>query len=128
MSLSAWREGSTQITLQREASTVMEKMVRGVDGQNGIREASSVTTPTSDCIQYISGVDGQERSFYLDGTDIMYDPDTSTASDEYSAAEDVSGLAFSVSGDIITVDLNMLRAAGPRDMTLNLSTVIKLRN
>lgn len=128
MSLSAWKEGSAQIMIQREASAVMEKMVRGVSGQNGIREASSVIAPTSDSIQYVSGVDGVERSFYLSGTDIIYDPDTSTASDEYSVAEYVSGLIFSVSGDVITVDLNMLRAAGRRDMTLSLSTVITLRN
>ena len=128
MSLSSWKEGSAQIVIQREASMVMEKMVRGIDGQNGIREASSVSITASDNIEYISGVDGQERSFYLSGTDIMYDPDTTAAGDEYAVAENVSGLTFSASGDIVNIDLNMSCKAGSKDMTVDIFTVVKLRN
>jgi len=132
MSLSAWKEGSTQITLQRKASTVMEKMVRGIDGQNGIRESSSVSiTASGDNIEYISGVygqEGEERSFYLSGTDIMYDPDTTTPDDEYAVAENVSDLIFSASGDIVNIDLNMSCEAGSKNMTVNIFTVVELRN
>ncbi len=56
MCLTAWKEGSEQIALQREASISMEMIIRGVGlgtdeifGMDGIREgsASSVTRPNS---------------------------------------------------------------------------------
>lgn len=130
MAMTAWKEGGIQISLQRKASIAMEKMVRGVDGRNGIRSASAVSSSSASTIQYTSG---QERSFYLSGSEIMYDPDTSTSNDEYAIAENVttpSGLTFSVSasGTIITINLSMQDNVMGKDINVSVSTQVKLRN
>jgi len=127
-SLTAWHEGSVQLTLQRKSSMVMERMVRGVDGTNGIREAGNITVPNSYTIQYASGVDGTERSFYLSGSDIMYDSDTSLADDESSIAEKISSLTFTLSGNMVTITLNMQEAVRDRNLQIDLTTRIKVRN
>lgn len=127
-SLTAWHEGSVQLTLQRKSSMVMERMVRGVDGTNGIREAGNITVPNSYTIQYASGLDGIERSFYLSGSDIMYDPDTSLAGDEFSIAEKIGGLIFTLSGNMVTITLNMQEAVRDRNLQIDLTTRIKARN
>lgn len=127
-SLTAWHEGSVQLTLQRKSSMVMERMVRGVDGTNGIREAGNITVPNSYTIQYASGVDGTERSFYLSGSDIIYDPDTSLADDESSIAEKISSLTFILSGNMVTITLNMQEAVRDRNLQIDLTTRIKVRN
>lgn len=131
MSMTAWKEGTVQMGLQREANIAMEKMVRGVDGKNGIREASSVSTPNSFTIQYTSGVDGKTRRFFLDGTEIKYDLNTPIdEGDDVRIAEDVSGVTFNelVNDSVIEIDLNMLDKAGAKDITVNLYTVVNLRN
>jgi len=132
MSITAWREGSTQIALQRTASIAMEKMVRGIDGRNGIREASSVTRPNDTTIKFTSGIDAQERSFYLSGSEIIYDPDTSTTDDEFPIVENIrttpSGLTFVVSGAVVTINLGMQGMVRGKAIDINLSTSVKLRN
>lgn len=127
-SLTAWHEGGVQLTLQRKSSMVMERMVRGVDGANGIREAGNITVPNSYTIQYASGVDGIERSFYLNGSDIMYDPDTSLAGDEFSIAEKIGSLTFNLSGNMVTISLNMQETVRDRNLQIDLTTRIKVRN
>jgi len=130
MALSSWKEGNMQVTLQREASITMEKMVRGVDGNNGVREADQVSLPNSYTIEYTSGIDGTERSFYLSGTDIVFDPDTSVAGDEYSIANVPDGitLAFTESSDMVTIALGLQGDIKDRTITINLSTNVYLRN
>ncbi|MFC1644244.1 hypothetical protein ACFL5C_02895 [Candidatus Omnitrophota bacterium] len=127
-----WIEGNARINLQRQARTAMEEMVRGVDGTDGIREAASVTISGGTNIQYTSGVDGTERSFYLSGDEIMYDPDTSSGGDEFSIGENVrttpSGLSFSESDDVVTIDLSMEDQVGDKTISVDLSGQVKLRN
>ena len=56
MARTAWIDCSKRIPLQRKASLAMEKMVRGIDGRNGIREADagSVIISNSDTEDYFS--------------------------------------------------------------------------
>ncbi len=132
MGTTAWKEGSVQVALQRGGSIAVEKMIRGVDGTNGIREASSVELYTSDTvynvIRYTSGIDSQERSFYLSSGEIMYDPNTSISDDEFSIAENVTGLTFAVSDSLVTIDLNLEGQVIDRTIKVDLSTEVKLRN
>lgn len=128
MSMNTWKEGSAQLVLQRKASMVMEKIVRGVDGENGVREAGSISIPSSDTIRYTSGIDGTERSFYLSTSDLMYDPDTSTAADEYSIADKIDGLTFSISGSMVTINLSMQDTVRDTTIDVDFTTNVKLRN
>ena len=132
MSLTAWKEGSVQIALQRKASIAMEKMLRGVTGMDGIREADTVVLPNTTTIQYTSGIDSITRSFYLNGDKIMYDPDTSISGDQFCIAEKVrtspSGLTFAVSGDIVTINLSTQEQVMDNMVTIDLSTLVNLRN
>lgn len=133
MCLTSWEQGSTQVALQRDAAVIMEKMVRGVDGTGGIREAVSVDTSVAGRIDYTSDIGGveRERSFYLNGNDIFYDPDTSTASDEYSIAANPGGitLAFSLNNDVVTISLNMQwEVSGEAMPAIIISTRVNLRN
>jgi len=136
MSVTTWKEGTTQIALQREASTAMEKMVRGVDGRNGIREAYDIAIPSNTIIRYRSGIDAVERSFYLNGSDVMYDPDTSINGGEVSITDKAravgvavtQGLIFTRAGNLITIKLGLRDSVRGKDIDVDLSTNIKLRN
>ena len=77
MSLRTWQEGSMQVSLQRKLAAAMDRMVQGQRGsgesrQNGLREAQSVTLIDPQTIEYISGIDGATRRFYLQGNEILY--------------------------------------------------------
>lgn len=138
MATTAWKEGSALITIQRSDSMVIEKMVRGVNGTNGIREAKSVILPNANTIRYTSGIDGKVRSFYLSNNEIMYDPDIAIFNDEFSIARKVrinpSGLTFSVSSDgkLVTINLGMqdkIRSINTmKNINVDLCTKVKLRN
>lgn len=129
MSLTTWKEASTQISLQREANAAMEKMVRGVNGINGIREAESIAIVTSSNIRYTSGIDSIQRSFYLSSGKIMYDPSTTN---ECAIAENVrsNGLSFSLSPDskIVTINLGMGAEVRDKNIYVDLATKVQLRN
>lgn len=125
--LTAWKEGSVQIVLQRGGSIATEKMVRGVDGTNGIREASSATSSTN-AITYTSGIDGKERKFYLSNGKIWHDPDTSAVGTDPSIAENVTGLRFAVNDSVVTIELSLAGKVIDKDINVDLSTQVKLRN
>ena len=131
---SAWIDCSKRVPLQRKASLAMEKMVRGIDGRNGIREAdagSVIITDSDTKIEYTSGIDAKERGFFLNGSKITYDPDTDplVTGDEFDMIpEKVSGLTFAVSGSIVTIDLDMHDKVRDTDINVNLSTKVKIRN
>ena len=131
MSITAWKEGGVQTALQRQASIAMEKMVRGVEGRHGIREASNPVERYSSNteIRYTSGIDNVTRRFYLSSGEIWYDPDTSPGGGE-RIAENVTGLTFPVSGssDIVIIDLNMGKQVKDKMISIDLSTQVTLRN
>ena len=138
MGATAWKEGSVQVALQRGGSIAMEKMVRGVYGTNGIREAkhntdsepNNVTLHSGNTeIQYKSGIDNVTRRFYLSGSEIWYDSDTSPGGGD-CIAENVTGLTFSPSliDNMVTINLGMEGQVIDKTIKVDLSTEVKLRN
>jgi len=134
MSITAWHEGSTQIYLQRDAALAMEKMVRGVSGRNGLREADTVT-PLGNGIAYRSAIDAVERSFYLNvaGDTIMYDPNTADPNAAPFAITDnvrtdIPGLTFVLTGTMVTITLQMRDTVRGKAIDVDLSTAVKMRN
>ena len=131
MSLTAWKEGGVQIALQRKASITMEKIVRGIGGLGGIREASNVELSVSNTkIEYwnTSDIGSPERSFYISNNEIKYDSDTSVTGTDPSIAKNVTGLTFAVSGDVVTINLSMAEQVMDNTVTINLTTLVNLRN
>ena len=128
MTVTAWREGGVQLTLQRKAGVVMEKMVRGIDGLNGIREAGNINIPNNNTILYVSGINAIQRSFSLVGNDIMYDPDTAVAGNEFSIADMVNNLNFAINGDVVTITLGMRERVRDTNIDALLTTQIMIRN
>jgi len=123
-----WMEGNARIDLQRQGRLAMECMARGAEGKDGIMKAVSADVSTPGSIKLDAGT----REFYLDGSRIMYDPDTAVSDDEFTVAENVRtsppGLTFSASGDIVTIKLNMEDQPGGRTVNVDLSTKVRLRN
>ena len=131
--LTSWKEDSIQAFLQRQASITLEQMVRGISGNDGIREASSVNIPNSSTIEYTSGIDSVTRSFYLvESAQIIYDPNISVSSDEYSIVDNVrtgpEGVTFSENGGIVTINLGLGKQVLDKTISVDLTTQIKLRN
>lgn len=141
MSQTAWYEGSAQIALQRKASVAMEKMVRGVDGRKGIREAREVPSPSvgaSGTQIDFDDVGGSGRSFYFSsGPD--GDPDTvadnqlryidASANDTLIIENNVRALTFSQpSNGLIEINLSLEDVVRDKVIILDLSTDVKIRN
>jgi hypothetical protein len=128
MALNTWSEGREQIAVQRQANIAMEKMIRGIEGSNGIREAYSADLPTLNSIEFTSGIDGVERSFYLDDTGLMYDPDTSVTGDETNIDENTVVLMFTASARVVTITLGVQKTFRDKAVVSNLETEVTLRN
>lgn len=136
MSITAWQEGSMQIALQSNANTAIEKMVRGIGGSEGIREATSINCPTSSEIQYTSGIDSKTRRFYRSGDKIYHDPDASVSSDEFIIADNVRtststnppGFRVQESDGLVTINLGLEGEVRNRKINVDLSTQVKIRN
>jgi prepilin-type N-terminal cleavage/methylation domain-containing protein len=121
--LETWTVGATEVRLDRSAGLLLEKIVRGPNGQSGLR-AAGATDVTIDAGQagitflvdknvdptYTITDDTQVR-IYLDGAAdlIMYDPDTSVAGDEFplNREDDVSNIAFTQTGGMVDIELLM---------------------
>ena len=87
MSQTAWSEGNARMNLQRRASIAVEQMVKGTRGAgearwHGIREANVFALPNGNRIDYSSPFDTITRSFYLNGTGVVYDPDITVLNNE----------------------------------------------
>lgn len=121
MSIRCWRDGSADVGLERTGGIVMEKIVRGVSGRFGVREANIGTVQVSesgDSVTFM--VDKQDpptpwnsddftSRYYQLGTQVMYDPDTSISGDELPLNRfgDVEELNFSLSGHVLTASLTL---------------------
>lgn len=152
MSITAWREGSVQIALQREGSLAMEKMVRGIDpyGRKGIREAQQISLPaTGSSGTRIDFVDADNpnptRSFYFSPGS---DGDPSTVADNQLRYIDENGNDTPIiennvlmikngvpistfdhlSAEIVTINLGMQDRVRDKDINVDLSTTVKIRN
>lgn len=134
MARSAWIDCSERVPLQRKASLAMEKMVRGIDGRDGIREADAQTVVLTDSdsdgknerIDF-TDLSGSGRNFRLVGTEIKYDSSTDPLTTE------VTDLAFSYPDFLakprwLRIELTMGKDVRGEWMYVNLRTDVKIRN
>jgi len=146
MSLRMWHDGSTQVLLQRKVAAAMQRMVQGQRGssesrQHGLREASAITVVDDQTIQFTSGVDGVTRRFYLNGNEVVYDPDvTSSDATEEDAIYDPSraqaatvtsdyrtDLEFTQCGDG-TIEIRLTGEERMGDRWINAALVTRVRS
>ena len=127
MALRSWAEGSSNVALERTAAVLMDKIVRGVNGRFGLREADiGLITISADGHSVTFLVDKNDpptawnsddvtSRYYQLGTNIYYDPNSSVAGDEIRLNRfgNVENLAFSMSGHVVTARLS-LTAPAPR--------------
>lgn len=128
--MTIWKEESARIALQRKANLTMEKMVRGADGTSGIIGAQNAAADGLTTLNYTSNNPVQERSLYLDGDQLTYDPDTTVTGNEIIIATNVTadGVSFIVSGDMVTINLKLEDSVGNTNIKVDLRTKVKLRN
>jgi prepilin-type N-terminal cleavage/methylation domain-containing protein len=127
MALRSWAEGSSNVALERTAGVLMDKIVRGVNGRFGLREADiGLITISADghSVTFLAdkndpptawNSDDVTSRYYQLGTNIYYDPNSSVAGDEIRLNRfgNVENLAFSMSRYVVTARLS-LTAPAPR--------------
>ena len=127
-----WQEGYITMKLERSASTAMEKMVRGIAGRHGIREAKAISPPdpgNSGANIDFTGLDDVTRRFYFSSADntLYYRNNVSGGSDEVIST-DVQSATFSRASNLITVNLVLEETAGQKSIEVELETNVKFRN
>lgn len=135
-SLNTWILGSTDMSLERYGTFTLEKIVRGMGGRYGLREANGSTVaidadangitftvdkndpPTS------SASDDTTVRVYLDSGNgnMMYDPDTSIAGNAVNISKEgvVKDITFTRNGDVITVDVWVSKDVTPSSKTIEM--------
>jgi len=124
-----WQQGYAVMKLERDASIAMEKMARGIDGQNGIREAKYIDSPndgaTASTISF-TGIDDVVRTFSRSVADstLRYDEGLGQS----IIAENVSSLTFSRTNNLITINLILEEIIRGKHFNVSLMTSVRLRN
>ena len=143
MARTAWMDCSKRVPLQRKASVAMEKMVRGINGTKGIREAQEISSPavglSANRIDFVDGEDDDlTRTFYFyPGAD----GNASTEEDNQLKYIETDGtekeiiknnlktLTFTHSStSIVIIELGMRDKVRDKDIDVNISTTVRIRN
>lgn len=139
-------EGSQNMALEREGSMILERIMRGLYGKGGLREANSGTMLISDGGNWIQfevdrntvptktrADDTTSLIYFLDG-DVYYKPDV-TDDDVQCISEDeghVESLQFIPGGDPscidITIKLSSDLPATDRKAFIHLTKSVTMRN
>jgi prepilin-type N-terminal cleavage/methylation domain-containing protein len=125
MGMRSWAEGSSNVALERTAGVLMDKIVRGVNGRFGLREANiGAVTVSEDGRSVTFQVDKNDpptawnsddvtSRYYQVGTDVWYDPNISVGGDEIllNRFGEVEDLVFSMSAYVLTARLSLTTPA-----------------
>jgi len=125
-------EGAAHVDMQAQANIAMEKIARGTNGRGGLREARAATVPTASQIDF-TDVDLNNKSFYQNGSDLMYDPDTGTGGDEQTLVSGLRTAPFGfqvtqISTDQYRIQLALERQVGQDLLTVEVETGVTIRN
>ncbi len=112
---------SIRIKEFREASIIMDKLVRGLAGNDGLREAVSYTINTPSDISFILP-GGTVRRFYLTGDKIFLGPSN------ILVGEDVGSLNVSGTSKFINIDITFSKPHRGKTYVFRLSELVKARN
>jgi len=136
-----WAYGNAKANLQRKARGTVERMVRGVNGFNGLREATTIDSPavgfSQDSVMF-SDTLGSSRSFYLSGgpdgnkatfldNQLRYIDDA--GNDTVILDNYISSLSFNtISSDSIDINIGLQDTVRGQTVDINLYTHVTLRN
>ena len=144
MAIRSWAEGSSNVALERTAGILMEKIVRGINGRFGLREADiGLVTVSEDGHSVTYTVDKNDpptswnsdditSRYYQLGKEVWYDPNSLVAGDEVRLNHfgNVESLVFSMSGYVLTARLSLTEPAPrttARQLCMRMETDIFLR-
>jgi len=135
--LETWTVGAAEIRLERNGRLLLEKIVRGPNGQAGLREAaaSSVTIDADQAgISFLVDKNSEPTStiaddttvrIYLDQSNqrVVYDPDTSLSGNAFNLNRDavVDSVIFAQSGNMVSIDLQLTDTVGTTQQTMQTS-------
>ncbi len=144
-SLDTWTVGGADIRLERCAGLMIEKVIRGVGGKYGLREADQTSivvdlggtritfsVDKNDPPTY-SISDDTTVSIYYDGVNrrVIYDPDTSVSGDQFEISRGavVENVTFTHNGDMvdITVLLSDTVTTASKTVEMEFQTSVYLR-
>ena len=113
----ALRRNTEVVDMQRDASVAMEMIVRAV----------RASTATNTAVPSAGRLDVGSASFYANGNDLMYDPDTGLGGDEITI---ISGRLqlFTPSVSVEAVDVQMTIESKDGAETTTMDTTTKYRN
>lgn len=104
-----------------EGSLIMEKIIRGVNSNDGLREAVSFTiTSPSDITYTIIG--GASRRFYLNSNKIYYGPSNVIIGD------DVSALTFTGTANYVDINITFSKTHRGKTYSFKLFGSVQSRN
>ncbi len=104
-----------------KGSLVMEKILRGINGNDGLRDAVSFTITSPSDITYTS-LDGQSRRFYLSGNNIYFGPS------DVIVGGDIGALSFIKTADCIDVSITFSKTHRGKIYSFKLSESVYPRN
>lgn len=133
----SWQDTSAVLETERTATLATERLLRGFrtnsdTAPRGLLDAKSFTIDGQTRIDFISGIDSKQRSFYLADNKLMYDPDTSVSSNEVPVAGNILDITFAASaanpGRAVTISLTAYKTVGGVNKTADIATTVFLRN
>ena len=121
----AWHSDTGKVELQQQARLAMDGMIREV------RESSfaGITQPADGAnsarLDFATSESGETISYYLDGNQLIREYPAGT---ERILANDVEVIDFSLSGDVLTIELDLGKTVYGADLDFSLKEQVRLRN
>lgn len=120
-----WKEDLVLNDLMREANIALEKIIRGVHGNEGLEAARAVTSPleglSSDTVQF-TDYNNTSRSFYHSDNKIY------AAGGESILADAASAVFYNIDNSIMQIDLVTHRYVVNKEIKYHLQARVKRRN
>lgn len=131
-----WRGGFTQIAFQSRGRVALEKIARNIRSSTGstiLDSGDKISFDTDPNRTSDTTADDVTSEYYLSGTDIIYDPDTSVVGDEVTLLSDVykesTAPLFLKSSNLIVVTFKLYNIdAVYGTHWVSMGTSIKMRN
>lgn len=119
-----WHEDLVSNELMRDTNIALEKIIRGVRGNEGIEAAKDITSPlegiSSNTVQYVDYNDTPKSFYYSDGE--VY------AGGESILANAVSAAFYNIDDALLQIDLVAHKYILNKEIRFHLQTKVKWRN
>ena len=121
----AWHSDTGKVELQQQARLAMDGMIREARESGSADITQPADGANSARLDFTTSESAGTISYYLDGNQLVreYPADT-----ERILANDVEAVDFSLSGDILTIELDLGKTVYGADLDFSLKEQVRLRN